>query len=221
MSRVERRPSIPSRAEIEAQAKRRRIAVIASLSVMAIVIIVAVALAARVPKAASDAPINSVLAVGQKAPEFAVSTTAGPFDLATATGKPTFLEVFATWCPHCQRETAVLNQLFAKYGSRVNFVAVAGSPYAMEDQSTPESQADVIAFAQRFGVTYPIAFDPNLDVANKYLQGAFPTLVLIGTDGHVQSIAEGEIPLASIASTLDASLAGSKPDPKMGMKSAS
>jgi thiol-disulfide isomerase/thioredoxin len=219
MSRVERRPSIPSRADIEAQAKRRRIAVIASLSVMAIVVIVAIALASRVPKAASDAPVNSVLTVGQKAPEFAVSTTAGPFDLATATGKPTFLEVFATWCPHCQRETAVLNELFAKYGSRVNIVAVAGSPYSMEDQSAPETQADVVAFGQRFGVTYPIAFDPNLDVAKKYLQGAFPTLVLIGTSGNVEAIAEGEVPLASMASTLDAALAGKKPDPKMGMKS--
>jgi thiol-disulfide isomerase/thioredoxin len=219
MSRVQRRPSIPSRAELEAQAKRRRVAVIASLSVMALVIIVAVALASRVPKAASDAPVNSVLTVGQKAPEFSVSTTAGPFDLATAGGKPTLLEVFATWCPHCQRETAVLNELFAKYGSRVNFVAVAGSPYAMEDQSAPETQADVVAFGQRFGVTYPIAFDSTLDVANKYLQGAFPTLVLIGKGGNVQSIAEGEIPPASIASALEASLSGNKPDPKMGMKS--
>jgi thiol-disulfide isomerase/thioredoxin len=218
MSRVERRPSIPSRADIEARAKRRRIAVIASLSVMAIVIIVAIALASRVPKTASDAPVNSVLTVGQKAPEFSVSTTAGPFDLATANGKPTFLEVFATWCPHCQRETAVLDQLFAKYGSRVNFVAVAGSPYSMEDQSAPETQADVVAFGQRFGVTYPIAFDPNLDVAKKYLQGAFPTLVLIGTDGRVRAIAEGEVPLASMAGTLDATLAGKTPDPKMGMK---
>jgi thiol-disulfide isomerase/thioredoxin len=218
MSRAQRRPSIPSRAEIEAQAKRRRIAVIASLSVMAIVIIVAVALASRVPKAASDAPLNSVLTVGQKAPEFAVSTTGGPFDLAAANGKPTFLEVFATWCPHCQRETAVLNELFAKYGSRVNVVAVAGSPYAMEDQSAEETQADVVAFGQRFGVTYPIAFDATLDVAKKYLQGAFPTLVLIGTDGRVQAIAEGEVPLGNIATTLDASLAGKKPDPKMGMK---
>jgi thiol-disulfide isomerase/thioredoxin len=219
MSRVQRRPSIPSRAELEAQAKRRRVAVIASLSVMALVIIVAVALASRVPKAASDAPVNSVLTVGQKAPEFSVSTTAGPFDLATAGGKPTLLEVFATWCPHCQRETAVLNELFAKYGSRVNMVAVAGSPYSMEDQSAPESQADVVAFGQRFNVRYPIAFDPNLDVANKYLQGAFPTLVLIGTDGNVQAIAEGEVPLGNMASALDASLAGGKPDPKMGMKS--
>jgi thiol-disulfide isomerase/thioredoxin len=218
MSRVERRPSIPSRADIEAQAKRRRIAVIASLSVMAIVIIVAVALASRVPKAASDAPVNSVLTVGQKAPEFSVSTTAGAFDLASATGKPTFLEVFATWCPHCQRETAVLNELFAKYGARVNVVAVAGSPYSMDDQSAPETQADVVAFGQRFGVTYPIAFDPTLDVAKKYLQGAFPTLVLIGTDGRVQAVAEGEVPLANMASTLDASLAGKTPDPKMGMK---
>jgi hypothetical protein len=42
--------------------------------------------------------------------------------------------------------------------------------------------------------------------------------VLIGTDGRVQAVAEGEVPLANMASTLDASLAGKTPDPKMGMK---
>ena len=37
------------------------------------------------------------------APQFEVATTAGYFDLSK-TRKPVFLEIFATWCPHCQRE---------------------------------------------------------------------------------------------------------------------
>jgi peroxiredoxin len=215
MNRAERRSKIPSRAELQEQAQRRRIAVIASLSVLAIVIIVAVVLASRVPKAASDAPSAASLTVGQPAPEFAVSTTAGSFDLAQAGGKPTLLEVFATWCPHCQRETAVLNDLYPKVKSKINLVAVSGSPYAM-DETQPESQADVVAFMQKFAVTYPIAFDPNLDVAKKYLQGGFPTVVLIGANGKVQAIRDGEIPEADIVKAIGASLAGHAPDPLMG-----
>ena len=215
MNRTERRSTIPSRAAAQAQANRRRIAVFGSLGVLAVVLVVAVALASRVPKAATEAPSAANLSVGQKAPEFDVSTTGGPFDLAQAGGKPTLLEVFATWCPHCQRETAILNALYPRYKGAVNVVAVAGSPYAM-DESQPESQADVVAFMQKFSVAYPVAFDPTLDVAGKYLQGGFPTVVLISKDGVVQSIRDGEIPQTDLSKALDASLAGRKPDPRMG-----
>ena len=37
-----------------------------------------------------------------------VSSNAGPFDLASVS-TPVLLEVFATWCPHCQREVPVVN----------------------------------------------------------------------------------------------------------------
>ena len=199
---------------MHARAKRRRIVAFASLGVLAVVIIIAVALASNAPKPPDLG--NPALSVGQKAPEFAVSTTAGPFDLANAGGKPTLLEVFATWCPHCQRETSVLNALYAKYKSRVNIVAVSGSPNSMTDQSVPESQADVVAFATKFDVTYPIAFDPDLAVAKHYLGGGFPTVVLIGTNGLVQSIRDGEIPQSDIEKALGLSMAGKKPDPTMG-----
>jgi len=218
MSRAVRRQSIPSRAEIEAQNRRRRIAVGVSVGVLAAVILAAVILASRVPKAASDAPIKAAIAVGQKAPDFSVSTTAGPFQLSSAAGKPTLLEVFATWCPHCQHEVPILDKIAEAYKGKVNFVAVSGSPYGM-DSSTPENQADVVAFMEKFSVTYPVAFDPDLDVATKYLQGGFPTVVLIGGDGTIQAIRDGEIPPTDIAASLDASIAGKKPDPAMGLKS--
>jgi len=217
MSRAVRRPSIPSRAEIEAQNKRRRIAITSSVALLAIVILAAVVLASRVPKAASDAPVKASITVGQAAPPFTVSTTNGPFDLKSAAGKPTLLEVFATWCPHCQHEVPILNKIDAAYKGKINFVAVAGSPYGL-DSSSPESQADVVAFTQKFGVTYPVAFDPELDVANKYLQGGFPTIVLIGSNGTIQAIRDGEIPADDIKRSVEASVAGKTPDPKMGLK---
>jgi cytochrome c biogenesis protein CcmG/thiol:disulfide interchange protein DsbE len=217
MNRTERREIIQSAASRQILASRRRAVVIVSVAVMAILIIVAVVLASRVPKAASDAPISATLAVGQKAPLFAVATTNGPFDLAASAGKPTLLEVFASWCPHCQREVPVLDRLYAKYKGRVNLVSVAGSPYGI-DQTQPESQADVIAFMTQFKATYPIAFDPNLDVARKYLEGGFPTLVLIGADGNVAAIRDGEVPEGDLTKALDAVAGGKKPDPKMGSK---
>jgi thiol-disulfide isomerase/thioredoxin len=170
-----------------------------------------------VPESASTAPISATIKVGDKAPDFTVSTTGGPFQLSTSEGKPTLLEVFATWCPHCQREAPVLSSLALRYKDKVNFVGVSGSANGI-DGTTPETQADVVEWSQKFGAQYPVAFDPNLDVAHKYLQGGFPTVVLIGTDGKVQAVRSGEMPPTDIAKGLDAALAGKKPDPKLGAK---
>ncbi len=205
MNRTERRSTIPSRAAAQAQAKRRRIAVFGSLAMLAVVLIVALALASRVPKAASDAPLNAKLAVGDKAPEFDVSTTGGPFDLAQAGGKPTLLEVFATWCPHCQRETKIMNALYAKYGRQITIVAVSGSNVGA-DNNTPASQADVVAFAQKFGVTYPIAFDGDLKVAGAYMQTGFPTIVVIRADKTVSYVGDGELPESTLETAIKGAL---------------
>jgi thiol-disulfide isomerase/thioredoxin len=112
------------------------------------------------------------------------------------------LEVFATWCPHCQRETQVLNALSARYAGKVAIVAVSGSPYGI-DGTSPESQADVNGFAQRFQLRYPVAFDPNMDVAQKYLQGGYPTLVLIDQSKTVRMIKDGEVSQADLAKAID------------------
>ena len=172
----------------------RKLIMYVTLAVVVIGIVVAVGLASRVPKAASEAPMNSKLKVGDAAPQFTASTNAGPFDLA-AVSTPVLLEVFATWCPHCQRETIVLNDLAAKYAGKIAIVAVSGSPYGING-SEPETQADVMSFGQRYSVRYPIAYDPDLTVGSKYLQGGFPTLVLIDKNKKIRWIKDGEVPEA-------------------------
>ncbi len=218
MNRPQRRPSVSQKAAPQARAARRRIILFASLGLLAVVAIVAIALSNRVPQSASNAPPAAQLVVGQSAPEFAVSTTQGAFDLARSHGQPTLLEVFATWCPHCQRETAVLDKLFDQYKNRVHFVAVSGSPLDITEQN-PETQADVVAFTTRFGVKYPVAFDPDLSVAKAYLQSGFPTIVLIGSSGKIQAIASGEVPQGDIVAALRASLGGRAPNANMAARS--
>ncbi len=185
----------------------RKTIVYASFGILAVLLIVAVAYASRMPKIASVAPTSAQLTVGQAAPQFALPTTDGVFDLSKAAGQPVLLEVFATWCPHCQRETATLNAIYDAYKDKVHIVAVSGSQYGV-DGSTPESQADVVSFVQKYNVRYPVAFDPTLDVGNKYLQGGFPTIVLISKDGKVLKFRDGEIPRAEIEKDLNDALKG-------------
>ncbi len=156
-------------------------------------------------RAASNAPVVAPLTVGSRAPNFTTDTTQGTFDLAALT-KPALVEIFASWCPHCQRETAVLNALYARYGSRVAFVSIVGSTYAM-DRAAPESDRDLAAFIARFQVRYPVAiYDPNLTIANRYLQGGYPTIVIVGRDKRIDYVDSGEVSEAVLARALDAAL---------------
>ena len=193
MSRAVSKSSAPNRG---------RIAIYAIGTLLVVGVIVAIGLLNRsaVPNSASNAPITSTLKVGNTAPEFAVPTNAGQFDLA-GVSTPVLLEVFATWCPHCQNETVVLNDLAAKYAGRVALVAVSGSAQGM-DGNSPESQADVNTFGAKYNVRYPIAFDPELKVAGQYIQGGFPTLVLIDKNKKVSWTASGETPEADIVKAL-------------------
>lgn len=172
---------------------QRRLAVI-TIAAIAIIVVAAVAWyflrPSRQLETASQAPIVGKAQVGQPAPEFEVATTQGLFDLDKAT-QPVFLEVFATWCPHCQREVATIDRLYGKYRSRVDFVGVSGSDTAMDGTSTA-SQEDVLAWVQRFNVQYPVAYDPLLNVANLYLQGGFPTLAIIDKNKNVAYLTSGE-----------------------------
>jgi thiol-disulfide isomerase/thioredoxin len=174
------------------------------LAVVAIAAIIAVALANRVPQSAITQNPSAALKVGSKAPTFTASTNAGPFDLATVSS-PVFLEVFATWCPHCQHEVPVVDALAQHYAGKVAFVGVTGSPYGI-DGSSPENQADVDGWVQKLNVTYPVAFDASLTVANQYLQGGYPTIVLIGADKTIRYISSGELAPQVLAKAIDAVL---------------
>lgn len=174
----------------------RKLIGIATLVVIIVGGIIAVGWFSRIPKAATEAVGSSKLKVGDTAPEFAVQTNAGPFDLQSVS-TPVLLEVFATWCPHCQRETVVLNDLATKYQGKLAMVAVSGS--ATDSTSAgPESQADVNTFGATYKVRYPIAFDPELKVATLYLKTGFPTLVLIGANKKIVWLKDGEVSEATL-----------------------
>lgn len=189
-------------------ADRRKPILYVTLGLIAIALVVTVAVLSRnpsiVPQSATETHAQSTLKVGDTAPPFAVSTTAGPFDLATAK-TPVMLEVFATWCPHCQRETKIIDSLYKKYGQQITIVGVSGSNVGA-DNNTPASQADVIAFAQKYGVTYPVAYDPDLKVAGAYMQTGFPTIVVIRADKKISYVGDGELPEATLEAAIKAAL---------------
>jgi cytochrome c biogenesis protein CcmG, thiol:disulfide interchange protein DsbE len=153
---------------------------------------------------ASQSPVIGKATLGGTAPQFEVATTSGLFDLSK-TDKPVFLEIFATWCPHCQRETAVIDRLFAKYQSRMDFVGVSGSDTAM-DGTSAASQNDLLAWIKKFDVKYPVAYDPLTAVADLYLQGGFPTIAVIDKEKTIVYLNSGEIGYDELVGAIEKAL---------------
>jgi len=210
MNKADRRSDPSLKAKAPAENPLRTWIIYGSIAVVVLGIITAVAYGSRTNVQPITFPTPVKLQVGQAAPEFTASTTQGPFDLAKVAGKPVLLEIFATWCPHCQRETAVLNTLYDAYKKQIAFVAVSGNKVGM-DAASAASQEDMMNFVQRFKVRYPVAYDPDLTVANKYMQGGYPSIIIIGKDGKILSLSSGEATPETLQKVLDAAV---KPVPK-------
>jgi thiol-disulfide isomerase/thioredoxin len=106
-----------------------------------------------------------------------------PVRLADLRGKLVWLNFWASWCPPCQGETPVLRDTYDAYKDRG--LAIVG---VAVQETTPD---DVKAYANRYELGYPIAFDATADIFNKYRIFALPTQVLIGPDGVVRQVVNG------------------------------
>ena len=146
------------------------------------------------------------LAPGDVAPELTVKGPDGspaplldlngkPIRLADLRGRLVLLNFWATWCPPCQSETPVLRDLDEAYRSRgLSIIGIA------VQETTP---ADVAAYAAKYDIGYPIAFDGKADVFRSYKVYALPTQVLIDPDGRVIEEINGPLTEAAAGPLLE------------------
>ena len=117
-----------------------------------------------------------------------------PVRLADLRGKVVWLNFWATWCPPCQGETPVLRDTYDRFGDAgLVVVGVAVQETTVED---------VRAYADQYGLAYPIAFDATADIFARYHVFALPTQVFIGPDGRVLGVVNGPLDGATVAGWL-------------------
>ncbi len=188
-------------------ANSRKTIVYATIAVIIVGVVVAIGLASRssvVPESATKAVGQSKLKVGDTAPTFTIATNAGNFDLA-GVSTPVLLEVFAPWCPHCQKEAPILNDLATKYAGKLAIVSVSGDAVDL-DHNTAESESNIHLFADQYQTRYPIAFDRDLKVATLYLHTGFPSVYVIDAKKRIRFQQEGEIPEADLVKAINGAL---------------
>ncbi len=117
-------------------------------------------------------------AVGAMMPAYKATLLDGkPFDIAAERGNVVFLNLWATWCGPCRFEIPELQKLHDEYASK-NFKVVG--------VSLDEGGKDAVQqFVTEQKMTYPIALDPEGNLANVFQTTVIPTSVLIDRKGKI------------------------------------
>jgi peroxiredoxin len=141
----------------------------------------------------NNVPNITPIPSGNKAWDFSLPATDGKtYTLSQYAGKPLLIEFMAPWCPHCQNDAPIFEQVYQKYHDKgLEMIGISASPYGRNyennDQS-PITMADLVWFKNTFKVAYPMLLDTKVAVADNYGIAYFPTLYLLDKDQKVVEV---------------------------------
>ena len=139
-------------------------------------------------------PAESLLANG--------STYGETMDARAAAGLPPveliIVDLFATWCPPCQQETPILRAFDRAYRERgLQIIGI----------SVQELQGSVAAYAERYGLEYPIIMDADGALFRAAAAGGLPTKILLDPSGRVITVLPRPFTAADGATLIEPMLA--------------
>ena len=147
-----------------------------------------------------NSPVQALqkLKPGMTPPTFSRAGLDGkPVDLAAFKGKVVLMDFWASWCAPCVIAIPHFREWQARWGAR-GFQVIGIS---MDD-----SAAEARTAATRLSVNYPVVMgDAKLAIAYGGILG-LPVEMLVGKDGRILSIWQGETPPAIIEKAVRASL---------------
>jgi len=109
-------------------------------------------------------------------PDFSLLNPAGQkISLKDFRGKTVFLNFWATWCVPCREEMPAMEKLYQEYKDK-NFVVLG--------VNVKDRKQEAVALLKELKLTYPVAFDPEAEVASLYGAWGLPTTYLIGPKGE-------------------------------------
>jgi thiol-disulfide isomerase/thioredoxin len=140
-----------------------------------------------------------LIAIGATAPGWTLADSLGTAvrSLADDAGKVVVLDFWGSWCGPCVMSLPELEKLHQDYAKRG--VVVIG----LSCNEPPGARPTWLMRSR--GCTYPLVVDAD-SVARAYNVSAFPTTVIVGTDGTVVHTSEGfdpEAPYAKERAALD------------------
>ncbi len=139
--------------------------------------------------------------VHQAAPDFTLTDLNGTtVNLADFKGKVVLINVWATWCPPCVRETPRLVRVAEQYTADGLVVLGVNATYQ-------DTVSDVRAFVAQQQIPYPILLDPDNVVGQLYPTRLMPSTFLVDRTGLIRAVRVGEIDEQQLTEQISALLA--------------
>jgi peroxiredoxin len=131
---------------------------------------------------AAALPVTDHPLSGAPAPEFQLAARGGePASLSAYAGRVILLDFWATWCEPCRSSFPEYQALLGRYGDAVAVVAI----------SEDDEANGIDAFVAETGARFPIAWDSDKSVAQRYQISSMPTLFIIDKGGLVRFVHAG------------------------------
>jgi len=122
---------------------------------------------------------------GFLAPDFELVDAEGKtYRLSELRGRPVLINFWASWCGPCRQEMPAMERIFRQYQSQGFLILAINSTHQ-------DSQANALAFGEQLQLSFPILFDDNGEVYQKYQVRALPTSFFVTADGIIQEMIVG------------------------------
>ncbi|WP_320670712.1 TlpA family protein disulfide reductase [Patulibacter defluvii] len=118
----------------------------------------------------------------------------GTARIADYRGQVVVLNIWASWCQPCKAEAPLLERTHQALRK-----ANAGTVLGVTNRDTPE---DSVAFARRYGMTYPSLGDPGSKLATDYGALQVPETIVIDRQGRIRDLVRGEVDVAFLRRAL-------------------
>lgn len=174
-----------------------------------VVLVVLVLLALTVPlmrnlavpeRSVTGTEADATALTAKAAPDFTLPTLDGtPISLSDFTGQVILINLWASWCPPCVRETPRLVRLHETYRDQGLVVLGVNTTYQ-------DDRAKVAEFVRDYGVSYPVLLDTTDMFGQTYTARLLPTSYLIDRSGNIVSVRVGEVDEAVLAEQIEALL---------------
>ena len=125
-------------------------------------------------------------APGRRAPEVSapeVREDRPDVSPAVAEGKPAVVNFLAAWCVPCRKELPLLVRAHAERGQAIAFLGV----------DVKDSRTRATDLLSEFGVEFPVAYDPQGQIAEGFRVQAMPTTFFLDADGRIVDQVFGEL----------------------------
>ncbi len=124
--------------------------------------------------------------IGEQIPAFEVTTLDGTvMDSSKIIGKkPLFLVFWATWCPNCKREIPHINQLAEEFGPQSG--KTNGMEFLGVNVGVNDSEKKVRRYAKKYTMDYPIFFDNDSSLTQRFHVSGTPTIIIVDKSGIVR-----------------------------------